>query len=177
MNTLLRSIVFLGVGLVLVIFFDIAGVRLAWHIDLAWLLVVAAAFAWPDDVAPLAGVLFGLTRDGLSGDSALMYAISYGGFGLIVLLIRRAFFLRGFFSSWIVAVAGAELLWLFIGAFSQALILLGSATRTPGWFSPFLPAAFFLYPPIYLLTIRFLRPPIEPQRGLPYFGDPKIHRI
>jgi hypothetical protein len=173
MNTLIRSIISLVVGLILVMLFDIASARLGWRVDFAWLLVVATAFAWPVEIAPLAGVLFGLTRDGLSGDTALIYTISYGGFGVIVLLIRRGFFLRGFISGWIVAIIGTELLWLFIDLFSQAINLLGGASRTPGWLSPFIVSTLILYPLVYLSATLVFHSPAEPQRGIPYYGPVK----
>jgi hypothetical protein len=172
MNTLIRSIIYLCVGLILVMLFDITDARLGWHIDMAWLLLVAAAFGLPVELAPLGGILFGLTRDGLSGDVSLIYTVSYGGFGLIVLLIRRGFFLRGFFPSWIIAVVGAEVLWLFMGFFSQAMLLLGVATRTPGWLSPFLLSTLIIYPVVYLAAMQLLRNPAEPQRAYPRYLSP-----
>ena len=174
MNTLLRAIIYLVVGLLFVIASEIADVRLGWPLDLAWLLIAAAAFAWPVEVAPLAGILFGLILDSLSGTGTLIYAVSYGGFGLIILLVRRAFYLGGFIPGWIVAIVGAELLWLFMGVFSQGIILVGGAARSPGWLSPFLLSTAILYPLFYFAATRFLRHPVEAPRKTWYASPTRV---
>lgn len=174
MNTLLRAIIYLVAGLVLVIVSEIVDARLGWSLDLAWLLIAAAAFAWPVEVAPLAGILFGLILDSLSGTGTLIYALSYGGFGLIMLLVRRAFYLGGIIPGWIMAVVGAELLWLFMGVFSQGIILLGGAARSPGWLSPFLLSTAVLYPLAYWVATRLLRHPVEAPRKTWYASPTRV---
>jgi hypothetical protein len=177
MNTFVRVTVFLAVGLLLVILFDIAGTRLGLLVDIPWMLIVAAAFAWPVETAPIAGLLFGLVLDGLSGGGALVYTFSYGGFGLIALLVRRAFFLGGLVPAWIMAVVGAELLWLFFGLFSQAIIMVGGAARNPGWLSPFLLSTLILYPLVHVAAGWLLRKPGEAPRGVYYPRVGKTIRI
>jgi cell shape-determining protein MreD len=163
--------------LILVVLMEIADTRLGWPIDLAWLLVCASAFAWPVGVAPIAGLLFGLTLDGLSGSGVLIYAVSYGGFGLIILLMRKAFFLKGFIPGWIIAIAGAELLWLFMWVFALGIHLLGGASRSPGWLSPSLLSTAILYPVVYLGASRLLSRPAEPARKTYYSEPSKVIRI
>jgi hypothetical protein len=167
-TTFIRTVVFLAFGLLLVVLCEILNARLGWSIDLAWVLVVSAAFLWPSEAAPIGGLLFGLVLDGLTGAGSLVYAVSYGGMGLLILLVRRAFYLKGFVASWITALVGAEFLWLLIGLFSQANVLLGGAARFSGWFSPFAISSAVLYPIIYFGASRLLRQPSEPPRTTYY---------
>lgn len=157
----LRATLYIVVGLVLVLIAGIVDARLGWRIDIAWLFIVAAAFAYPPEVACVAGVVYGVTLDALSGNGALVYTLSYGGFGTALMMIRKGFYLRGLLAGWILAVIGAELLWVFLAMYAQAIALLGGPTRPPGWFSPFLLSVLIGYPFAHVLARKMLFPPTE----------------
>jgi hypothetical protein len=175
-NTIIRVLIYLASGVLLMLLNEITNTRLGWSMDIAWLIIVSAAFAWPSEMGPISGMLFGLTLDGLSGAGSLVYTITYGGMGLLVLLIRKAFYLKGFVASWIVAVLGAEILWLLLGVFSQANVLLGGNARFPGWFSPFIFSSVFIYPVVYLGVTRLLRQPVEQPRAT-YYSTSKVIKL
>jgi len=160
---IIRATSWLAIGVILVVLSGIAGTRLDWSIDFAWLFVAALAFCNPPELAPIAGLIFGLILDGLTGTLGF-YTISYGGFGVVLLVLRRAFYLNGFVPGWILAVAGAELLWLFLILLSHAISMLGGSPRVVGYVSPFLLATLIGYPLVYWVSAKLLAVPVEPGR-------------
>ncbi len=170
---LVRSVIYLSVGLVLVVLASILNTRLGWNVDAAWLLVIAAAFAYPSEVAPIAGFACGIILDALTGTVGF-YTISYGGFGAIVMLLRRTFYLDGLLPAWIIALVGAEALWLFLGVFARAVTLLGGSARIPPPLSPFLASTLIVFPFAYLFAKLLLRKPEEPGRVRSYGATTRI---
>ncbi len=160
----IRASLYVGIGLMLVVLTGIINTKLGWSIDLAWIIIVALAFAYPAELAPIAGLVFGLVLDGLTGSMGF-YTISYSVFGVIFALIRRVFFLEGLVPAWILAVIGAEALWLFFGLFSRALLLIGVAIKFPGLLSPFLLATLIGFPFVYWITKKMLPKPDEMLKG------------
>ena len=170
---LIRWITYLAVGVVLVVLSDILATRLGVPIDIAWLLVASAAFLYHAELAPIAGLTFGIVLDGLSG-SVGVYSVSYLGFGTIVVLFRKAFFLGGFIPAWILAIVGAELLWLFFGAYARAIILLGGAAQIPGFISPYLLSTLIGFPLVYWLSRFILVKPVDKSRRTFYGATTRI---
>lgn len=176
MNTAFRVLFFLMFGALLVGSNGIFRIRYGLEIDFAWLLVVASAFACPLELAPYAGILFGLILDGLTGSSFLIYTISYGGFGILVSIIKRAFFLKGFIPGWIVAVVGSELLWLFMLLYGNAILFLGGSARPLGWLSPFLMSSFLFYPLCMLIANWILKQPADTSHEGYFSGTSRASR-
>ncbi len=164
----IRSIIYLAIGLGLVVLACIANAKLGWSVDIAWLLVAAAAFAHPAELAPIAGLTFGLVLDGLSGSMGV-YTISYAGLGAVLMATRKVFYLEGLVPGWLLALVGAEALWLFFGAFARAINVLGGATRTPGFFSPFLLSVLIGYPVVHAVT-RWVLPRPKEVRRIAHYG-------
>jgi len=134
---ILRSAIYISTGILIIVLVGIINTRYGLSIDPAWVLITAAAFAYPAEIAPISGLLFGLVLDALSGTFGF-YTISYGGFGALLMLLRRVFYLRGFFVAWVICLIGAELLWLFFGVFVRAVNMLGGSATVPGLVSPFI---------------------------------------
>lgn len=167
----IRWVTYIIVGLVLVILSLIANTRFGWSIDLAWILIVAAAFAWPVEVAPLAALIFGLVIDGLSGSSGF-YTVSYLAMALLILLARKVFFINGFIPAWIIAVVGVEILWLFFWIFARGIQLIGGSVRPSGLVSPFILSTLLLFPFIFIAARSVLKKPPEKSRS-GHFGMAK----
>ncbi len=165
---LVRSVTYLLASLVLVVLVSIANTRLGWSVDFAWMVIVALAFARPPELGPIAGLTFGLILDGLTG-SLGFYTISYGGFGAMLMLLRRGFYFEGFLPAWVMAVIGCEVFWLFLVLFSRALNLIGGATRSVGLLSPFLITTLVFFPFIYWITKRIL-PSKSEKSGAYHYG-------
>jgi hypothetical protein len=170
---LIRWFTYLAVGIFLVVLADIISARLGIRVDIAWLLVASAAFLYPAELAPIAGLTFGIVLDSLSG-SIGVYSISYLGFGTIVVLFRKAFFLGGFIPAWILAVVGAEFLWLFFGAYARAIVLLGGAAQVPGFISPYLLSTLIGFPLVYWLSRFVLIRPVDKSRRAFYGATTRI---
>jgi len=164
---LIRSIIYLITTLFLVVLVSIANTRLGWSVDLAWMIVVALVFAYPPELAPIAGLTFGLILDGLTG-SIGFYTIAYGGFGAFLMFLKRVFYLDGFIPAWIVAVVGCEVFWLVIVLFSRAVNMIGGATRSVGLLSPFILTTLILFPVVFWITNRILSRQSESRRGYHY---------
>jgi len=150
-----RIFVYGLVGLVFTILAHVFALRFGLNIDFAWVVIAVSVFCLPEYVAPVLGMVFGLVLDGLSGSGCLIYTVSYGCLGWFTVAVKRAFYLKGFIAGWILAVIGAELLWLFIAFYSQVVALLGGTIRPPTLVSPFLLSTLVLFPGIYILT-KFL---------------------
>ena len=165
----IRSAIYIGAGILLVVLIGIVNTRFGTHLDPAWVLVCAAAFAWPAELSPISGIIFGLILDALTGTFGF-YTISYGGFGAILMALRRFFYLRGFILAWVVCLIGAELLWLFFGVFARAINMLGGNASVPGYISPFIlwtvPVGF----PLAWLFAQALLKPKEEQSGGYHYG-------
>ncbi|HEX9746074.1 MAG TPA: hypothetical protein VGB30_11675 [bacterium] len=157
----IRWIVYVLVGLLVVVYGDMLNQSMDTHFDYAWLIIAAAAFAFPPEIAGFAGLLFGLTLDGISGGGTMVYTISYGGIGALLVIIRKTFFFEGIIAGWLSAIVGAEVLWLFIVLLSKAVRLLGVAVAQPGLISPFLLSIIIGYPFVHLLTQWVLPKPSE----------------
>lgn len=166
---LIRWITYIAVGLILVVTTEMANTRFGWSIDIAWILVAAAVFARPAGMAPVAGLIFGLVIDGLSGSTGF-YAVSYMAIAVLMLFIRRVAYLDNFLAAWIVAVAGVEILWLFFWIFARGIQLIGGAARSSGILSPFIFSTIILFPVIYLLARAVLLEPSE-KPGASHFGS------
>jgi len=138
---------------------------LDWGVDFAWLLIAASAFAYPAEIGALAGVLFGLMLDGMSGGGTLIYTLSYGSMGSAIVILRKTFYLEGLVMGWVAAILGSEILWLFFRLLTKVLILFGYPVRMVGWISPFLLSIVIGYPVVWYLTSMILRKPVEAQRG------------
>ncbi|MFH1676868.1 MAG: hypothetical protein ABIC40_07570 [bacterium] len=156
---LIRGFIFIVVGLLAILIGDVADVRLGWSLDLAWILIAASAFAYPPEIAPIAGIIFGLTLDSMSGNGSLIYTVSYGGFAAILIGARRVFFMKSFLTYWIASIVGGEALWLFMGMYVRAINLMGGTARVPGWVSPYLPEIVVGFPIAYFLVGLILREP------------------
>lgn len=167
----IRWITYVVVGLVLVLLSLIANTRFEWSIDLAWVLVVAAAFAWPVEIAPIAAIIFGLTMDGLSGSSGF-YMVSYLAMAILIVLAKRVFYLEGFFPAWITAVVGAEILWLFFWISARGIQLIGGGVRQSGLVSPFILSTLLIFPFAFIIVRAVLIRPPEKSRSR-HFGTAK----
>jgi rod shape-determining protein MreD len=167
----IRWITYIVVGLILVLLNLIANTRFGWSIDLAWILVAAAAFAWPVEVAPIAALTFGLVIDGLSGSSGF-YTVSYLAMAMLLVFARRIFFLEGFFPAWIAAVLGAEILWLFFWIFARGIQMIGGGARPGGLISPFILSTVLIFPFVFLIARAVLRNPPEKSKSK-YFSSAK----
>jgi hypothetical protein len=172
----LRAALYIILGLALVIIIEIANTRLGWRIDIAWLFIAAAAFAYPPEIAAMAGVVYGVALDALSGNGALVYTLSYGGFGTALVMVRKGLYLRGFLAGWILAVFGAEALWLFLGMCARAIALMGGPARPPGWLSPFVVSVAVGYPVIYCVARLILAPPTEASMTGAYGVETRVTR-
>ncbi len=157
---LIRWITYIAAGLILVVITGIGNTRFGWSIDFAWILVALAVFARPSGMAPVAGLIFGLVIDRLSGTTGF-YAVSYMAIAVLMIFIRRVFYLDDFLAAWIVAVAGAEILWLFFWIFAKGIQLIGGAARSSGILSPFIISTIILFPLVYLLARAVLFEPSE----------------
>lgn len=149
-------IIYVVLGLVLSVLGGMFFTRFGWPMDIAWILIAASAFVFAPEVTLAAGLVFGLTLDGLTGTGSLVYTLSYTGFGAIIAYGRRPFFLEGLLPGWIAALIGAEVLWLFIGGYARAINMLGGHASVPGWQSPFLLSVLIGYPFAFWLAKRFL---------------------
>jgi len=170
---LVRSVIFTGAGLLLVVLSAIANTRLGWSIDMAWLLVASAAFAWPPEVSPLAGIVFGLVLDALSGTFGI-YTLAYGGFGAVLLFLRKMFYLENFMAAWVISLAGCELLWLFLRMVAGAINKLGGAAKVPGIVSPFLIGVLIGFPVLLYFTRRLLKAPVDKGRRRHYGATTRV---
>ncbi len=157
-------IIYVFLGLVLTVLGGVAYTRLGWPMDVGWIMIAAGAFVFAPEVILLQGLLYGLTLDGLTGGGSLMYTFAYTGFGAGLAYGRRPFFLRGLIPGWLLALVGAELLWLFLGGYCRAIVLFGGAVRPPGWLSPFLISVLIGYPFAYGLARLLLPRRSEPSR-------------
>jgi len=165
---ILRSAIYIAAGILIVVLVGIVNTRFDTHIDPAWVLVVAAAFAYPAEIAPISGMVFGMVLDSMTGTFGL-YTITYGGFGALLMILRRVFYLNGFMVAWIVSLLGAELLWLFFGLFARAINMLGGHANVPGLISPFLLYTILIgFPLAYFFAQSVLRRSEDKEGGFHY---------
>jgi hypothetical protein len=168
-----RSTIYLIIGLVAALLAGMANTRLGWSIDLVWLIVVASCFSGVGELGPIAAVICGLMLDGLSGSGGV-YTVSYAGFGTLILLIRRVFYLEGLIPAWILALIGAEILWLFFVAVARAILILGGAASPPAYISPFLLSTLIGFPFVYWITAWVLGISKETARSRHYGATTRI---
>jgi len=166
---LVRSTIYLVIGLVAALLAGMANTKLGWSIDLVWLIVVASCFSKGGELGPIAAVIYGLILDGLSGSGGV-YTVSYAGFGTLILLTRRVFYLEGLIPAWILAMIGAEAIWLFFGAVARAILILGGAAGPPGYISPFLLSTLIGFPFVHWITAWILGASKEIVRSR-YYGS------
>jgi len=137
----------------------VIGARFGWRIDAAWVMISAAAFVLNPELTLLLGIVLGLMLDGLSGNGFYIYTISYGGFSALLAYGRRPFYIEGFFPGWIIALIGAQILWLFMGGFARLIVLIEGAARISGWISPFLLSVLIGYPVAYRIALMLKASP------------------